>query len=106
MPQTSNATRSEFALPPFVWFAQGNPWREFGDLPTPVMSRERYIALAFTGRKSCERSSLPGRRRRTERWKFEAVARIVRLLDTIKAPGSPGHLSRPSDKGKVVDPNV
>jgi hypothetical protein len=34
---------------------------------------------------------------------FEAVARIVRLLDTIKAPGSPGHLSRPSGEGKVVD---
>jgi len=53
---------------------------------------------------SCERSSPPGRRRRTARWKFEAVARIVRLLDTIKAPGSPGHLSRPSDEGKVVEP--
>jgi hypothetical protein len=26
----------------------------------------------------------------------------VRLLDTIKAPGSPGHLSWPFDKGKVV----
>jgi len=35
---------------------------------------------------------------------FEAVARIVRLLDTIKAPGSPGHLSRPSGEGKVVEP--
>lgn len=55
---------------------------------------------------SRERSSLPGRRRRTERWKFEAVAQIVRLLDTIKAPGSPGHLSRPSDEGKVVEPTV
>ena len=55
---------------------------------------------------SCERSSLPGRRRRTERWRFEAVAQIVRLLDTIKAPGSPGHLSRPSDEGKVVEPTV
>jgi hypothetical protein len=53
---------------------------------------------------SRERSSLPGRRRRTARWKFEAVAQIVRLLDTIKAPGSPGHLSRPSDEGKVVEP--
>ena len=51
----------------------------------------------------CERSSPPGRRRRTARWKFEAVAQIVRLLDTIKAPGSSGHLSRPSDEGKVVD---
>jgi hypothetical protein len=54
----------------------------------------------------CERSSPPGRRRRTARWKFEAVVRIVRLLDTIKAPGSPGHLSRPSDEGKVVEPTV
>jgi hypothetical protein len=55
---------------------------------------------------SRERSSLPGRRRRTERRRFEAVAQIVRLLDTIKAPGSPGHLSRPSDEGKVVEPTV
>ena len=55
---------------------------------------------------SCERSSLPGRRRRTARWRFETVAQIVRLLDTIKAPGSPGHLSRPSDEGKVVEPTV
>ena len=54
----------------------------------------------------CERSSLTGRRRRTARWKFEAVARIVRLLDTIEAPGSLGHLSRPSDEGKVVEPTV
>ncbi len=54
----------------------------------------------------CERSSPPGRRRRTARWKFEAVAQIVRLLDTIKAPGSPEHLSRPSDEGKVVEPTV
>jgi len=36
---------------------------------------------------------------RTARWKFEAVGQIVRLLDTIEAPGSPGHLSRPSDEG-------
>jgi hypothetical protein len=54
----------------------------------------------------CERSSPPGRQRRTARWKFEAVAQIVRLLDTIKAPGSPEHLSRPSDEGKVVEPTV
>ncbi len=38
------------------------------------------------------------------RWKFEAVAQVVRLLVTIEAPGSPGHLSRPSDEGKVVEP--
>ena len=28
------------------------------------------------------------------RWKFEAVAQIVRLLDTIEAPGGREHLSR------------
>ena len=54
----------------------------------------------------CERSSLLGRQPRTARWKFEAVAQIVRLLDTIEAPGSPGHLSRSSDEGKVVEPTV
>jgi hypothetical protein len=76
---------------------------EFRDLPTPDGSGECYIAFAFTRRNQCERSSLPGRRQRTERWKFEAVARVVRLLDTIEAPGSPEHLSRPSDEGKVVE---
>lgn len=47
----------------------------------------------------CERSSLPGRRRRTARWKFEAVAQIVRLLDTIEAPGFIGAPESPVRRG-------
>ncbi len=49
-----------------VFTTKGKPSGKFRESPTPSKSCKCYIALAFTGRNQCERSSLPGRRRRAE----------------------------------------
>ncbi len=78
--------------------------RKIRDLLTPNCSGDCYIAAAFTGRSTVDevlpRDAGGGQRDGSSK----AIAQIVRLLDTIEVLGSPGHLSRPSDEGKVVEP--